>query len=69
MNMCQVINAEISMRKRSGWKVFTRIKGVLKAKMDRSPRANRFNCIVWLDMLYAMVGWLVSYAYQTLCLI
>ena len=51
LNMCWDMDVEISWKIRSGKKVFTTIKEVLKAKLDITLRANLFKRIVITAML------------------
>ena len=48
---------EITQQIKSGWKVFTTIKVVLKAMLNKTLRANLFNSTVFLAMLYASETW------------
>ena len=55
--MCRDMYAEITQRIRSGWKAFTKIKDVLKAKLNNTLGANFFNSTVLLAMLYTNKTW------------
>ena len=57
VNTCQDTDVESSQRISSGRKAFTKIKDVLKAKLDKTLHATLFNSTILPAMLYASKMW------------
>ena len=52
LNMCRGMDREISSRIKSMWNVFTTIRDVLNANLDRALCANLFNNTIFPSMFY-----------------